>query len=200
MKLLIASHNPAKVEEYKHHLSDLPLKLLSLSDLNIKTTAAEEGRTFEEIAIKKAKFYYNLTGLPVIAEDAGLLIDALDGAPGVKSRYWFGYKMTDEELIQAVIEKMRKVPENKRTCHLVGVIALIMPDGKSFTQWAQIDGIVAEKPTDKRIAGFPYRSLFYLPRFKKFYIDLTNKEHEKINHRRLALLKLKPYLLKLINR
>ena len=199
MKLLIASHNPAKVEEYKHYLSDLPLELISLPDLHIKEEAPEDGETFEENAVKKAKFYHQLTGLPAIADDGGLMIDALNGAPGVKSRYWLGYKMTDEEMIQSVIEKMKDIPEGKRTCHLVGVLALVMPDGKVYTQWAQIDGVVAQVPTKKRLNGFPYRSFFYLPQFKKFYLELTDEEHEQINHRKFALLKLKPYLLKLVN-
>ena len=199
MKLLIASHNPAKVEEYKHYLSDLPLDFISLSDLNIKEEAPEDGKTFKENAVKKAKFYHKLTGLPVIADDGGLMIDALNGAPGVKSRHWLGYKMTDEEMIQSVIEKMKDIPEGKRTCHLVGVLALVMPDGKIHTQWAQIDGVVAQIPTGKRLNGYPYRSFFYLPEFKKFYLELTDKEHEQMNHRKIALLKLKPYLLKLVN-
>jgi len=74
-----------------------------------------------------------------------------------------------------------------------------MPDGKVYTQWAQIDGVVAQVPTKKRLNGFPYRSFFYLPQFKKFYLELTDEEHEQINHRKFALLKLKPYLLKLVN-
>lgn len=200
MKLLIASHNHAKIEEYKHYLSGLPLELLSLSDLNITQEAPEESESFEENAVNKAKFYHKLTGLSTIADDGGLMIDALNGPPGVKSRRWFGYKMTDEEMIQSVIEKMKNVPQDKRTCSLVVVIALLTPDGRVYTQSAKIKGLVAQKPTDKRLAGYPYRSFFYLPKFKKFYIELTEKEHEKINHRKLALLKLKPYLLRLANK
>lgn len=197
MKLLIASHNPAKVEEYKYYLSDLKLDLISLSDLNIKEEAPEDEKTFEENAIKKANFYYKLTGLPAIADDGGLMIDALDGAPGVKSRCWLGYRMTDEEMIESVMKMMEDISEEKRTCCLVGVLALVMPNGKTYTQWAQIDGIVAQKPIKKRLNGFPYRSFFYLPKFKKFYLELTDEEQEKINHRKFALLKLKPHLLKL---
>jgi XTP/dITP diphosphohydrolase len=200
MKLLIASHNPAKVEEYKRYLSDLELEILSLSDLNITKEAPEDGKTFEENAVKKVKFYYRLSNLPVIGDDGGLMIDALDGAPGVKSRRWLGYRMTDEEMIQSVIEKMKDVPEGKRTCHLVGIIALAMSNGKVYTQWAQIDGIVAQTPTNKRVEGFPYRSFFYLPQFKKFYLELNNEEHEQINHRKIALLKLRPYLRNLVKK
>jgi len=214
MKLLIASHNPAKIKEYKRYLSELSLWLVSLLDLNIKEEAPEDGKTFEENAINKAKFYQKLTGLSAISDDGGLMIDVLNGAPGVKSRHWLGYKwrrdksllylhpalrdsMTDEEMIQSVIEKMKDIPEGKRTCHLVAVAALAMPDGTIHTQQAQIDGLVAKAPTKKRLNGYPYRSFFYLPEFKKFYLELTDEEHEQINHRKFALLKLRPYLLKL---
>lgn len=197
MKLLIASHNPAKVGEYRQYLSDLELELVSLADLNIIEEAPEDGKTFKENAIKKAKFYHQLTGFPVIADDGGLMIDALNGAPGVKSRRWLGYRMSDEEMIQSVIEKMKGVPEGQRDCHLVSVLALLMSDGRLYTQWAQVDGVVAKKPTNKRLKGYPYRSFFYLPRFEKFYLDLSDKEHEQVNHRQLALLKLKPHLFKL---
>ena len=200
MKILIGTHNPAKLEEYKRYLSDLPIEIISLSNLNITQEAPEDGKTFEENAIKKAKFYHELAGFPVITDDGGLTIDALNGAPGVKSRRWLGYRMTDEAMIQSVIEKMKDVPESKRTCHLVAVVSLVMPDGIVHTQLAQIDGVVAKTPTDKRLDGFPYRSFFYLNQFKKFYIDLTNEEHKQINHRKIALLKLKPYLLELVNR
>ena len=197
MKLLIASHNPAKVKEYKRYLSELSLALVSLLDLNIKEEAPEDGKNFEENAINKVKFYQKLTGLPAIADDGGLMIDVLNGAPGVKSRHWLGYRMADEEMIQSVIEKMKDIPEGKRTCHLVAVAALAMPDGTIHTQQAQIDGLVAKAPTKKRLNGYPYRSFFYLPEFKKFYLELIDEEHEQINHRKFALLKLRPYLLKL---
>jgi XTP/dITP diphosphohydrolase len=200
MKLLIASHNPAKVMEYKRYLSDLSIELTSLSDLGITEEAPEDAETFEENAIKKAKFYQDLTDLPVITDDGGLTIDYLNGAPGVKSRRWLGRRMTDEEMIKSIIDKMKDAPEEKRTCHLIGMVALAMPDGAVHTQLAQIDGIVAEVPTEKRLDGFPYRSFFYLPQFKKFYIDLTEEEHEQVNHRKFAILKLRPHLLKLVEK
>lgn len=194
MKLLIATHNPAKADEYKRYLTDLNLEIVSLKDLNIKEEVEENGQTFEANAITKAKFYHELTKLPVIADDGGLTIDALNGDPGVKSRRWLGYRMTDEEMIQEVMKRMIDVPPDQRTCHLVGIIALALPNGEIKTTWAQIDGLVATKPTSKRLNGFPYRSFFWLPQFNKFYLDLTDAEHEQVNHRKFALLKLKPYL------
>lgn len=197
MKLLIGSHNPAKVNEYKKYLSDLDLEIVSLNDLNIKEEAPENGKTFKENAIKKAKFYHDLTSLMVVTDDSGLTIDALNGEPGVKSRRWLGHKMTDEEMIQTVMEKMKNVPEGKRGCQLVAVIALVTEDGKIYTQETQINGVIAAKALPQIIPGFPPRSFFYLPQLKKFYLELTTEEHEKINHRKIALLKMKPILEKL---
>ncbi len=199
MKLLIGSYNPAKIDTYKYYLSDLALEIVTLSDLNISQEAPEDGDIFEEIAVAKAKFYHKLTGLPTIADDAGLMIDVLNGAPGVKSRVWLGRRMSDEEMIQSVIEKMKSVPEDKRTARLVSVIALAVSDNIIHTQLAQIDGVIAQKPIDRRLDGYPYGSLFYFPQFKKFYIELSDKKQKQINHRKIALLKLKPYLLKLID-
>jgi len=92
-------------------------------------------------------------------------------SPGVKSRHWLGYKMTDEEMIQSVIEKMKDIPKGRRTCHLVGVLALVMPDGKVYTQWAQIDGVVAQTPTEKRLNGYPYRSFFIYQNLKNSILN-----------------------------
>lgn len=195
-KILIATHNPAKFNEYKRYLADLPLEVVSLKDLKIKTDVTEDGKTFEENAIKKVKFYSQLTGLPAITDDGGLAIDALGGQPGVKSRRWLGYKMTDEEMISAVMKKMAGVPKEKRTCQLVGVIALFIPPDKVYTQKAEIKGLVALKPTSKRIFGYPYRSFFWLPQFKKYYCELTKAEHEQVNHRKIALIPLKKIIKK----
>lgn len=198
MKLLIASHNPAKIKEYKKNLSEMSVETISLADLNIEEESSEGEETFEENAIKKVKFYKNLTGFPAIGDDGGLMIDALGGEPGVKSRYWLGYKMSDEELIETVMEKMKGVPSEKRKCRLVGVIAFITLNNEIYTEWAEIEGMVAEKPIEKRMEGYPYRSFFYLKEFGKYYVELNEEEHKKINHRRETLLKMKPYLKKLM--
>ncbi len=198
MKLLIASHNPAKVKEYKKHLSEMSVDVASLTDLGIEEESSEGEETFKENAIKKVKFYKNLTGFPAIGDDGGLMIDALGGVPGVKSRYWLGYKMSDEEMIETVMKRMEGVPSEKRTARLVGVIALIMPNDEIYTLWAEIKGVVAENPSEKRMEGYPYRSFFYLEELGKYYVELNEEEHKKINHRKETLLKMKPYLQKLI--
>jgi XTP/dITP diphosphohydrolase len=197
-KLLIASSNPAKVKEIKKFLKGLPLKIVTLKDLGIKNSIEETGKTFKENAILKARYFAKLSGILTLADDGGLEIKYLSGAPGVKSRRWLGYIMTDEELINEVIKRLKGVPRRKRKCALKVVLALATPSGKVFTSEGVINGIIAETPSKKRIAGYPYRSLFYLPQFKKFYIDLNKKEHDKVNQRKAALEKLKPILKSLL--
>lgn len=207
MKLLIATKNPGKFAEFKVLLSDLPIKLLSLKDLKINNEVNEDGQTFKENAIKKAGEYCQISHLPTLADDGGLEIDALGGEPGVHSRRWFGHKMTDQELIQAVIEKMKHVPDRKRTASMRTVIALALPGPpnrrvreKVKTFEGKIRVIIARQPSKKVLVGYPFRSFVYLPKQKKFFVDISFEEQSKFSHRGLAVQKLKPYLMKKLKR
>ncbi len=196
-KLLIATTNPGKLSEIKFFLQDLPLELVSLADLEIKDQPEETGQTFEENAVLKAKFYAKISGLPTLADDGGLEIDALNGEPGVKSRRWInGLESSDEELINYTLEKLKGVPLEKRGTQIRGAIALVFPDGKVYISVGEVRGIIAEKAYSKREAGFPFRSLLYLPELKKFYCysDLTLEEQQQYNHRDKMLKKLKPII------
>ncbi|MCD4760329.1 non-canonical purine NTP pyrophosphatase, partial [bacterium] len=109
-KLLIATHNPGKFEEIKNRLSSLNVDIISLKDLNIKEDFEETGDTFKANAKGKAEFYYNLSKVPTLADDSGLVVDALNGEPGVKSRNWLGYRGTDKEILNHLMERMKDVP------------------------------------------------------------------------------------------
>ena len=199
-KLLIATTNPGKLDEIRYFLKDLPLKLLSLADLKIKETPIEDGTTFEENAIKKAKFYFKKTKLPVIADDGGLEIDYFNREPGVKSRRWIGGKgASDKKLINYTLQKMKGLPLEKRRAQLRTVLALALPNGKIITQEGKIGGIVANK-VGAITKGYPYRSLFFLPKISKYYDHktLTKEEYEKYSHRGQALKKLKKVIKKWI--
>lgn len=192
-KLLIATTNPGKLAEIKYFLKDLPIELASLASLGISEKVEEDGKTFAENAKKKAVFYCRLSGLPAIADDGGLEIDYLNGEPGVKSRRWInGSETTDEELIKYTLEKLHGVPLKKRGAQLRAVLALALANGNVYTSGGVVRGVLAEKPISARTPGFPFRSLFYLPRIKKFYHhdDLTEEENLKYNHRGKALKKL----------
>ena len=194
-KLLVATTNSAKVLEYKAILKDLPLKIVTLGDLNIKTGVEEDGKTFEENAIKKVKFYSNLSELPTIAEDGGIEIDYLDGEPGVKSRRWPGYEASDEELIDLTLKKLRSVPLEKRGAKLRVIVALAI-DNKIETSEAVLKGIILEKSIKKIIPGYPFRSLFYVPEAKKIFAEMTGEERKLVGQRRKAIKKILPVIKK----
>ena len=121
-KLLIATRNQGKLKEISQFLSDLPIKILSLSDIGITDEFEEKGKTYQENSQNKAIFYAKLSGLPTISDDGGIEIDALGGAPGIKSRRWVGKDSTDEK----IIEKMKKVssalPKNNRKAFFKTVV------------------------------------------------------------------------------
>ncbi len=158
-KLLIATHNPAKFNEFVHLLGNYKLDLVSLSDLSIKAKAPEEADNFKDNAMAKARFYYNLAQVPTLADDSGLEIDALDGWPGVSSRRIFGvdnHEATDEELIQETLRRLQGVPWEKRTAHFSIATALILSQDELYTAEGQgLAGYIGERPAITRIPGYP---------------------------------------------
>jgi XTP/dITP diphosphohydrolase len=163
--------------------------VVSARDLGI-IEPEEVGKTFEETAIDKAKYYYGKSGLPTLVDDGGFEIEALGGEPGVHSKRWIGREMTDEEIINEVMKRMQGIPPAQRQSRHTIAMALATPFG-IFTSHGQVDGIVADQPHKKRTAGFPYRSLLYLPPYNKYWIELSAKEEEILNHRKAALEKIK---------
>ncbi|MBI2624921.1 MAG: non-canonical purine NTP pyrophosphatase [Candidatus Nealsonbacteria bacterium] len=188
MKLLIATHNKGKLLEYQLIFKEfLPeLAVLALSDLNIKEKAPEDGATFEENAVQKAKFYSGLANLPTLADDGGLEIDYLNGEPGVKSRRWPGYEASDEELVKMALEKLKGIPFEKRGARLRAVAAFALPKEKVFTFEGILNGFITEKPINI-IPGYPFRAIFYLPDIKKVLGELTMEEEAVLAHRRKAV-------------
>lgn len=200
-RLLIATTNPGKLSEIKTFLADIPLDLVSLSDVGILEQPQEHGKTFEENAIIKARYYAERSGLPALADDGGFEIDALGGEPGVKSHRWISKNKDDDDnaLIAYTLDKLRGLPRAKRGAQLRLVLALVTPDRRVVTVEEKTRGIVAEKASDHRTPGFPYRSLLFLPEIDKYYDHdlLTPEETDRFNHRKRALDRLKPMLLHL---
>ena len=188
-KLLIATHNPGKKKEIVEFLSTFPVKLLTLSDVDITADVVEDGKTYLENSLKKAVFYADLSGLPAIADDGGLEIDHLGGEPGIHSRRWLGYTATDEELMDHIQKVSLELPDNKRTAKFVTVVTLALPSGKTWSKKGVVEGIIAKKPLLKKSKGYPYRSFFFLPELNKYYFEteLTQEEKQKYNHRKIAI-------------
>lgn len=193
-KLLLATTNPGKILEHKTLLGHLPLELVSLKDTGITAAVEENGKTFEENAVKKAIVYHTLSGLPVLADDGGLEVDYLKGEPGVLSRRWPGHEATDEELVQMLLEKLKGVPKKNRTAKLRVILALIFPgDDNVYTAEGVKKGYIGTEPVNL-IEGYPFRSLFYIPELGKYYSELTMEEEAMLAHRKDAIDKLMPVL------
>lgn len=200
MNILIATTNNGKLTELKSFLSDLPVHLVSLSDVGITYDVEETGKTYKENSQKKALFYSKKSGLPAIADDGGLEISALDGAPGVHSRRWLGYVGTDEELIEHMKKVAKELPDSNRRAVFKAVLSFAMPDGKVSSVEGSIEGIIPKKPYIKHLKGYAYRSFFYLPEIQKYYHEdqLSEEEQKLYNHRYKAVQKLKPIIKKYV--
>ncbi|OGH15701.1 MAG: hypothetical protein A3C22_01455 [Candidatus Levybacteria bacterium RIFCSPHIGHO2_02_FULL_37_10] len=195
-KLLIATTNKGKLKEITDFLSDLPLEIVSLSDLNIQDDVEEVGKTYKENSQTKALFYAKKSNLPAIADDGGIEILALDGAPGIKSKRWLGKDSSEEDIIKHMTKVAQELPDNNRVAFFKTVISLALPNREVWSVTGEIEGIIAEKPYLKILKGYPYRSFFYLPKIKKYYHEdqLTKEEQRMYNHRYKAIQKLKPIL------
>ena len=193
-KLLIASHNPGKVKEFKKLMADWPFEIVSLDDLGIVENVEETGATFEENARLKAEFYFNLSGLPTLSDDGGLEIDALNGEPGVKSRRWKGYEMTDQEMVDHTLERLQGVPAEKRTARLKCILCLKFPDREAVCAEGAIEGTITEKPEAALHPGYPFRCIFRVTKFNKIYEAMTPEEYTSVSQRVAALVKLRSLL------
>lgn len=196
--ILIATKNQGKLNEFKFFLKDLPLKIVSLTDLKITEDFEETGKTYLENSKAKAVFYAKISGLPVIADDGGIEIKALGGEPGIKTRRWLGHEATDEELINHMIKISKTLPRDNRTAFFKAIVSFAMPNGRVWSVRGEIKGVISERPFLKLLKGYPYRSFFYLPKIKKFYHEneLSEKEQKMYNHRYKAIQKLLPIIKK----
>lgn len=197
-KLLIATTNTGKLKEFTNFLQDLSLEFLSLKDVGIFTDVEEAGKTYKENSELKATFYAKKSNLPAIADDGGLEIDFLNGAPGLQSKRWVGKNSTDKKIIEHMKKISQNLPDNNRNASFKISLSLALPNGKVWTVEDKVDGIIAKKPYLKLSKGYPYRSFLYIPELKKFYHEdqLSDRELKLYNHRYKAVQKLKPIIIK----
>jgi XTP/dITP diphosphohydrolase len=200
--ILVATTNPGKIVELRSCLISR-LKLFSLTDFDEIEEIIEDGRTFAENARKKASGYARATGCWTIADDSGLVIDELGGAPGVNSARFSGekYKVKDKTLIDhqniaKVLELLKNVPKEKRTAKFVCSLCLASPEKILLETQGTLEGLI----TDKEIGtnGFGYDPIFYVPDLKKTVAQLTPDEKNSISHRGKAIRKLTPLIEKLL--
>ena len=185
-ELILASNNEHKVEEIKNILEDY--KILTLKDINFFDEIIEDGDTFEENALIKARTVVKYSGKASIADDSGLSVELLDGRPGVYSAR-YSKEQTDEKNIEKVLQELNG---NKSKAKFVSVIALVEPDGTELTFRGECYGeIIFEK---KGTNGFGYDPIFYVPELNKTFAELTPEQKNAVSHRKESLEKFSKYL------
>lgn len=181
--LVIATGNRGKVAEITELLSDFPINIKNLSDFGPIPPVIEDGDTFDENAYKKASQTARVLGLPALADDSGLLVDALDGAPGVYSARWGGEHLTDVERSQLLLKEMQNQPQRKAAFECV--ISIAVPSGLALTYEARCEGVINQSPAGEN--GFGYDPVFYYPPLEKTFAQMTRSEKSKVSHRGKAL-------------
>ena len=190
-KIVAATNNKNKLREFKEILSPLGYQIISLKDLGLDIEVEETGTTFEENSLIKAKAVLKAAGMAALADDSGLMVDALGGEPGIYSaRYCEG---TDADRINFLLEKMKDVPDEKRTARFVSAITLMFTDGDVVTARGTCEGKIAKAPSGRN--GFGYDPVFYVEQYGKTFAELTAEQKNLISHRGNALSELQKQLI-----
>lgn len=195
MDLLIATANPNKAREVGQILLGLPYTIHTLAEFRDVPEVIEDGVTFAENALIKARAYCKFTNMLALADDSGLMVDALDGAPGIHSARYAGEGATGEDLCAKLLAELKNVPTAKRTAHFHCTLALVSPEGWEQTVDGRVDGVITTEMFGNE--GFGYDPVFYYPPLKKTFAAASAAEKNKISHRALALDKLKTILTRL---
>lgn len=184
MKLVLASQNRHKLEEMQAILAKYDVEILLQSQLGLSIDPDETGTTFEENSELKARAVMDACGLPSIADDSGLVVDALNGEPGVYS-HRFGNKNSDEERCMYLLERMADVPDSQRTARFVSVITCLFPDGRKIVARGTCEGRILWEMRGAN--GFGYDPLFFVPGKNMTFSELSGEEKNAISHRGNAL-------------
>lgn len=184
-KIIFATGNNGKMKEIREILGDLPYEVLSMKEAGILVDIVEDGTSFEENALIKARAVAEASGEIAMADDSGLEVDFLEKAPGIYSARFLGEETSYEIKNQYILDKLKDVPEAERTARFVCAIAIVFPDGKSEIRRATIEGRIAYEAAGEN--GFGYDPIFYVPEFNLTTAQLTMEQKNKISHRAKAL-------------
>ncbi len=188
MKLVIATGNQDKVKEINEILSGTDFTAISMKEAGVNPDIIEDGDTFEENALIKAKAVHDLLGGYVMADDSGLCIDYLDGAPGVYSARFCGENSSYEEKFKKINEMLDGAKDEERTAKFVCAIAVVRPDGTNFVVHGEICGLLLKEPVGEN--GFGYDPIFYVPEFGMTTAQMPLEQKNSISHRGQALKKM----------
>jgi XTP/dITP diphosphohydrolase len=168
-------------------LTGFPVQLKSLTDFGPIPAVEEDGETFDENAYKKASFTARILGIPALADDSGLVVEALDGAPGVLSARYAGENATDQQRMAKLLKEMQG--QTHRQAAFECVLSIAVPSGPALTYEARCEGLIAEQPVGQ--GGFGYDPIFFYPPLKKTFGQMTRAEKSRVSHRGKALNELK---------
>ena len=192
----MATGNQGKVDEFKRLLADLPVQIVSLKDLDGNFSVHEDGKTFKDNAVKKARLAASHFQCIAVADDSGLEVDALDGQPGVYSARFAGLPGDDEANNDKLLQLLTHVPREGRTARFRCSIAIALPEGEIHTTEGVCDGLIAFER--KGSFGFGYDPLFYVPEYDMTFAELDMEHKNRISHRARAFQKAKAMLEELI--
>lgn len=184
-EILIATKNAGKVREFEDLLEQLGYRVKSLLDIKDAVDVVEDGTTFQENAIKKAETIANLLDIPTIADDSGLIVDALNGRPGVYSARYAGEGKNDLANLEKVLEELQDIPKNQRTARFHCSLALAIPGQETIVVDGTCEGIITEHPVGEH--GFGYDPIMFIPSQGKTMAELKKQEKNQISHRSVAL-------------
>jgi XTP/dITP diphosphohydrolase len=193
MQLVLATRNKDKIREIKHLLEDLPITILIFSDFLDFPEIDETGETLEENAILKAKGIAEFTGYAALADDSGLEVDALGGAPGVYSSRFAGPGCTYDDNNRKLLQDLQGIPEDRRAAHFRTVIAIAWNAGEIETVEGRVDGIIKTQKIGQ--SGFGYDPVFYYPPAKKTFAEMSLDEKNSLSHRGKALMQARDLLM-----
>lgn len=183
-KIVIATSNRGKLNEFRNGLSRLDIDILTASDVGIDSFPGETGANYEENALMKAGYAALRSGLPALADDSGLEIDALDGAPGVFSAR-YGGSMTDGERLAYLLDQIKRVPRGARGASFVCCVVIATPGGEVQSFSGECRGEILQGPRGE--GGFGYDPLFFSPELGKTFAEASEEEKSRVSHRGRAL-------------
>jgi XTP/dITP diphosphohydrolase len=194
IELVIATRNKGKTAEIRDLLKGFPIEIKDLDDFGPIPNIAEDGNTFDENAYKKASVTARVLGLPALADDSGLMVDALNGAPGVHSARYAGENASDRDRCKKLLKEMQDI--DNRSAAFECTISIAVPTGPALTYEGRCEGIIARKAAGDN--GFGYDPVFFYPPLGKTFAELTRKEKSRVSHRGRALKEIKDEFDKII--
>ena len=192
MEIVLATRNKKKIEEIKRIAADLPVTILSLENFPNCPETVENKDTFEENAVKKAVEVCQCTGKPALADDSGLEVDALNGAPGVYSARYAGTSGNDIRNYEKLLAELKDIPDDKRGAQFVCCMALVFPDRTVKTFFGYAKGRIGREPQGQQ--GFGYDPVFIPEGYQKTFAEMSGEEKDKLSHRGKSLEKLALFL------